>query len=118
MVAMKTGALIKAACVGGCIFAGAGDNVIKCAERYAEYIGLAFQIRDDLLDAIGDEKTLGKKIGSDSKLSKTTFYSELGRRGCEERISRYTDAALAECDNFDDSEFLRQLTFWLAGRMI
>ena len=118
MVEMKTGALIKAACVGGCIFAGADDAIISRVERYAADIGLAFQIRDDLLDAIGDEKLLGKKIGSDSKLCKTTFYTELGQQECERRINELTDAALGECAFFEDEEFIEQLTCWLAGRII
>ncbi|MBQ2865438.1 MAG: polyprenyl synthetase family protein [Clostridia bacterium] len=118
MVGMKTGALIKASCAGGCIFAGADSEVIACAERYAEYVGLAFQIRDDLLDAIGDEKLLGKKVGSDSKLCKTTFYTELGREECERRIRQLSDAALEECRRFSESEFIMQLTGWLAGRNI
>ena len=118
MVAMKTGALIKAACVGGCIFAGGDEQLISRSERYAENVGLAFQIRDDLLDAIGDEKLLGKKIGSDSKLSKTTFYTELGQTECERRINELTDAALFESDSFENSDFIRQLTCWLAGRII
>ena len=118
MVAMKTGALIKAACVGGCILAGAGEDVVRSAERYAESVGLAFQIRDDLLDAIGDEKELGKKIGSDDKLSKTTFYTELGEQKCQEKILDLSGAALKECDSFEDSCFLKELTMWLAGRTI
>ena len=116
MISLKTGALIKAACDGGCLLAGADDKMINAADKYATYLGLSFQIRDDLLDAIGDEKTLGKKIGSDEKQKKTTFYSEYGLDGCEKEIMRLTQSALEHLDAFGDNVFLKQLTMQLTIR--
>lgn len=73
MYSLKTGALIKASAVIGCVLAGAGDNIVNAAETYAENIGLCFQIVDDILDLEGDEATLGKPIGSDERNRKSTF---------------------------------------------
>lgn len=116
MISLKTGALIKAACVGGCLLAGADDKMINAADKYATYLGLSFQIRDDLLDAIGDEKTLGKKIGSDEKQNKTTFYSEYGLDGCEKEIMRLSELAIDHLAAFGDNSFLKQLTMQLTIR--
>lgn len=117
MVLLKTGALIAAACAGGCILAGADEKTVKAAQSYAEKIGEAFQIRDDILDEIGDPKKLGKKTGSDSKLGKTTFMSEIGLHKCEEEIERLSAEAFCILDNeFLGADFVKELTLWLVGR--
>ena len=79
----KTGCLFEAACLLGCIAAGKkeSDDEYKAAKDFARHIGLAFQIADDVLDVCGDEKTLGKNIGSDSENGKTTFVTLLGIDG-------------------------------------
>jgi len=118
MVNLKTGALIKAACVGGCMLAGADDDTRRAALLYAQNVGLAFQIRDDLLDAIGDTETMGKKVGSDSKLNKTTFYTELGEEKCKEMVDTLSQEAIEKISVFDNNEFITQLTSWLVGRKI
>ncbi len=117
MVLLKTGALIKAACAGGCLLAGADEKTVGAAESFAEKIGEAFQIRDDVLDEIGDEKKLGKKTGSDSKLSKTTYMSQLGLKACEDEIRRLSDEAGSIIDgSFKGDAFIKRLTEWLTGR--
>lgn len=116
MIALKTGALIKAACVGGALLANADLEKIEAAENYSVDLGLAFQIRDDLLDAIGDEHKLGKKTGSDDKLNKTTFYTEYGRQGCEEQVIKLSESAIMHLNCFENTSFLRDLTIWLTGR--
>ena len=98
------------------LLAGADDKMINAADKYATYLGLSFQIRDDLLDAIGDEKTLGKKIGSDEKQNKTTFYSEYGLDGCEKEIMRLSELAIDHLAAFGDNSFLKQLTMQLTIR--
>ncbi len=117
MVLLKTGALLKAACAGGCILAGADEKTVRKAEKYAECVGEAFQIRDDILDVCGDEKKLGKKTGSDEKQFKTTYMSELGYERCEAEIRKLTDEALFVLNDFDsDTAFIKELTLWLTDR--
>jgi geranylgeranyl diphosphate synthase type II len=70
---LKTGALIRASAVMGCVLAGADKEVIERAERYAAAVGLAFQIVDDILDVTADQQALGKPIGSDAENEKTTY---------------------------------------------
>lgn len=104
---LKTGALIKAAAVMGCIAAGANKSQIDAAEKYCENIGLAFQIVDDILDVTSDEKTLGKPIGSDSGNGKSTFVSLLGLDESYRYAERLTADAKASLDIFgSEGEFL------------
>lgn len=105
--ALKTGELIRAACVLGCIAADADGEKIKAAENYAADIGLAFQIVDDILDVTGDEKTLGKPVGSDAEKEKSTYVSALGLDGSKEKVSQLTLSAKKALESFDgDTEFL------------
>lgn len=120
MHAGKTGALIRAAAVCGCLSAGLdeSDKRIKVIDRFAEKLGLAFQIKDDILDVFGDEEVLGKPIGSDERSGKTTFVTLLGSDGAEEYLKRTTaeaKAALAELD--EDTWFLSELADFLLDRM-
>ena len=114
---MKTGALLRAACLGGAVAAGASEEQLRAAGEYASALGLAFQIRDDVLDAIGDAAVLGKDIGSDSANGKTTFITLYGVEGCEKLIADYTSRALSALESaFPDESFLRTLALELAGR--
>lgn len=116
MYGMKTGALLKAACKIGCIAAKADIAKLKAAETYAERLGLAFQIKDDILDVSGDEKMLGKPVGSDRDSGKTTYVSLFGLEESGRIAERLTDEALAELDNFSDNGFLKELTTFLLVR--
>lgn len=113
----KTGAMIEAACVMGCI-AGSGSEKQKlAAAKYARAIGLAFQIRDDMLDVLSTDEELGKPIGSDMAEGKTTYMSLLGRERCENLIRELTDEAIrAVKDAFTDPDFLAQFAASLAER--
>lgn len=114
----KTGALIKAACLLGCISAGANDEQKRAAAEYAENIGLAFQIVDDILDVESDPQTLGKPIGSDKENKKSTYVSLLGTDKCRELSRGLTDKAIAALSAFDnDTEFLSFLAVSLRDRM-
>lgn len=114
---LKTGALIKCAALFGCIAAGADEEKIKAATEYATKIGQAFQIVDDILDVTGDEKNLGKPIGSDKESGKSTYYTLLGLEKAQEYADRLTDEATRALEIFGkESEFLKELAFMLAKR--
>lgn len=117
MHSLKTGALISAACKIGCIVAGASEEKISAAQEYAKNIGLAFQITDDVLDAVGDTAQLGKNVGSDEAKNKTTFVSLMGVEKSLEVARELTEKAKNELQIFgSDSEFLCELADYLAKR--
>lgn len=116
MYSMKTGALLKTACRMGCIAAGADCEKIKCAENYAEKLGLAFQIIDDILDITGDEKLVGKPIGSDASSQKVTYASLNGIEKSRKYAKQLTNQALEILDKFDNNSFLKELTNYLLNR--
>jgi farnesyl diphosphate synthase len=91
---MKTGALIRTACRMGAILGDAGSQEAQALDRYAEALGLAFQIKDDLLDAEGDAATLGKAAGKDAAAGKATFVSLLGVAGARRRLGEATAAGV------------------------
>ena len=113
----KTGALLEAACVMGVIAAQGSREMVRAARAYAAGIGLAFQIRDDLLDHFSTTEELGKPVGSDEANHKTTFYTLLGKERCEALIQEQTDQAKkAVRGAFADSDTLCAMADWLAQR--
>ncbi len=116
MYLLKTGKLIKTSCVMGCIAAGADDEKIKYAEKYAECLGMAFQIIDDILDVTGNEQLLGKPVGSDAEENKTTFVTIFGIEKAREEAEKYTKQAMDILDKFDNNEFLKELTEYMLNR--
>lgn len=110
----KTGALINAACVLGVIAGGGDEDKIEAAAQYAAGIGLAFQIRDDILDVIGTQEEMGKGVGTDA--NKNTFVRLYGLEKCEELVQKYTDLAINALDVFEDTEYLITLANALVGR--
>ena len=113
----KTGALIRAACLLGCISAGADDRLKAAARDYANNIGLAFQIVDDILDVTSDNETLGKPVGSDEQNKKSTYVSCLGIEKCRELVGTLTDKAIESLSVFDgDTSALIQLAEKLRDR--
>lgn len=113
---LKTGALISAACILGCIAAGADDEKIALASRYAYMIGTAFQIRDDLLDIMGDEEKLGKPIGSDADNDKTTYVTLVGADRAQQDVKILTDKAVEILDSFGENDFMKTLSEYLVNR--
>lgn len=114
---MKTAALIEAACELGCIAADASIFHREAARRYGQALGLAFQIRDDILDYEGSSETLGKTVGKDEKSGKFTFVNLLGIERCREMVEMNTEEAIrAAEDAFTEPEFLVWLAKELAGR--
>ena len=115
--ALKTGAMIAAAAELGCVAAGADSAVREAALCYARALGLAFQIRDDMLDVMGDEATFGKPIGSDQEEEKTTFVDLLGLEGCQSEVERLTSEAKTALATINgDTAFLTELADRLAVR--
>lgn len=110
----KTGALISAACQLGVIAAGGSEKQQAAASAYAESLGLAFQIEDDILDVVGDAQKLGKAVGVDEK--KNTFVRLYGIKKCREMIRDETDKAIAALSAFEQPVFLTELAQALASR--
>ena len=94
----KTGALIRASCALGGIAAGAGTEVVAALRGFGEEIGLAFQIADDVLDAIGTSDQLGKTPGRDRALAKSTYVSVLGVEGARSSAERHARQAVARLE--------------------
>ncbi len=94
MYELKTCMLLIAACTAGAAIAGASENEINAAKEYAYNLGIAFQIRDDILDIEGDEKILGKPIGSDEQNNKNTYVSLVGLDKAKEDVKAYTQKAV------------------------
>lgn len=113
---MKTGALIAAACIMGCIAAGADSAKITAASRFAYYIGIAFQIKDDILDVVGSSEKLGKPIGSDADNNKTTYVTKVGLTKAQSDVELLTQKGLKELEVFEDSEFISMLADRLINR--
>lgn len=111
----KTGALIRAACAMGAIAGGATPEQYDAACQYAAGLGLAFQIRDDMLDVIGSAEELGKSVGTDQ--DKNTFVRLYGLQQCEELVKKYTDYAVSALQCFPEAESLRCLALDLVVRM-
>ncbi len=118
MYSLKTSALIKCACRMGCISAGAEDK-LPYADEFGENFGLAFQIKDDILDVTSSPEILGKNTGSDEKQDKETYLKRVGMERAEKALGEYTEKALSALDNFPDSpdlNFLKALTVWQRSR--
>ena len=113
---LKTGCMIEGAARLGAIAAGSTPEEEEAVAEYARKIGLAFQIRDDVLDVLGDEAELGKPIGSDQEKQKSTFVGLKGIEGCEALIEELTEEAITSLASYPGSEFLCDLARMLAGR--
>ena len=116
MYSMKTSALLKAACLMGCICAKADEEKMTAAIKYAENLGLAFQIIDDILDITGNEQQLGKPIGSDAANGKITYASLNGLEKSNSYAAKLTENALDSLSAFENTEFLKELTLYLLKR--
>ncbi len=110
----KTGALIRAACALGALAGGATSEQFDAACQFAAGLGLAFQIRDDMLDVIGTREEMGKGVGTDEK--KNTFVRLYGLERCEELVQTYTAYALDALNIFDDTDYIISLAKGLTDR--
>lgn len=113
----KTGALFIGAIRGGAHLAGASDIQLRALTRFADLLGLAFQITDDILDVEGTEEELGKPIGSDSRNQKSTYVSLYGIEAAHELAEKTTQEALACLEMFgNNAQPLREITRMLCYR--
>jgi geranylgeranyl diphosphate synthase type II len=110
----KTGALIKAACVLGVLAGGGSEEQILWAEKFARHLGLAFQIRDDILDVIGTKEEMGKSVGTDA--GKNTFVSLHGIDICEGMVKSQTAAAMDCLFFFQNNAYMLSLAKSLTDR--
>ena len=114
---LKTGALIRAAAAMGATLANATPRQVQAVDRYAEAIGLAFQVQDDILDIESDTATLGKTQGADQALNKPTYPALLGLDGAKDKARQLHQQALDALVEFGDSaEVLRALSNYLISR--
>ena len=112
----KTGALINASCVLGVIAGGGDEKKIEAAARFAGALGMAFQIRDDMLDVIGTQEEMGKGVGTDE--TKNTFVKLYGLEKCEELVQKYTAAAIDALKIFEDNTYMTALALSLTDRRV
>ncbi len=112
----KTGALIRAACMLGVLAANGNDKQLAAASDFASHLGLAFQIRDDMLDVIGDAEKLGKAVGVDT--DKNTFVQLYGLEVCDQMVRYHTQQAIDALTAFNDVEFMTELSNSLTARTV
>lgn len=113
----KTGALIKASVRMGAILANASQDDLNGLTRYAEKIGLAFQIKDDILSEIGDEKVLGKPVGNDRENGKVTFTTKYGLEQAKAKLEEIINEAIDEIEKYGEKgNFLKELAIYIKER--
>ena len=114
---LKTGALIECAMMIGAILGGASDAEIQSVEKIAHYVGVAFQIQDDILDVTSTEEVLGKPIHSDEKNQKTTYVTLLGIEQAQKKVEELSNEAIALLHQFTgENAYLEQLLIQLIHR--
>lgn len=114
----KTGALLESAIICGALVAGASSIDLKSLKRFAQNLGLIFQIVDDVLDIVGDEKSIGKDVGSDERNHKLTYVSLYGQQSTEEKIRELRLQAIEALDEIEaDTGFLREILDFICFRI-
>ena len=112
----KTGAFLKYSVRMGAILANASKEDLEKLTKYAEDIGLAFQIKDDILSEEGDEAILGKPVGNDKELGKCTYVSKYGLDGAKKILEAITKEAIEIVKEFKNSDFLQELAKYIKDR--
>ncbi len=112
----KTGALIRAACMLGVLAAEGTDKQLSSAAAFASSLGLAFQIRDDMLDVIGSAEELGKAVGVDAV--KNTFVQLYGLEACDKLVRKHTQLAIDCLSDFENTAFMETLAGALVSRTV
>ncbi len=112
----KTGRLISIACCLGVLAGGGSEEQFDAAAQFAAGLGLAFQIRDDMLDVIGTQEEMGKQVGTDA--AKNTFVKLYGLEKCEALVHKYTNYALDALKAFEDTAYITALSESLTSRRV
>ena len=113
----KTGVLLKLSVRMGAILAECSENDVERLTAYAKKIGLAFQIKDDILSEEGDEKILGKPVGNDKKLNKCTYVSKYGLDGAKAKLNELIEGAIKDIEIYNENaEFLKDLAIYIKER--
>ncbi len=118
----KTSALIEAPFMIGALLAGAGDEEVNLLEQAGRKLGIAFQVRDDMLDVISDAETLGKDVGQDEKNNKSTYVAQYGMEAADRRVRELTESVqdtlgrVFGSDERKETVLLKKLVDELAGR--
>lgn len=112
----KTGALIRAACGLGVLAGNGSKNQLSAAFQFADHLGIAFQIRDDMLDVEGNPEILGKATGVDG--GKNTFVRLYGLARCRDLVQSHTQKAIAALEAFDDHSYLASLALKMVDRIL
>ena len=101
----------------GAILANVDKKTLEDLTNYASKIGLAFQIKDDILSEEGNEEVLGKPVGNDKKLGKCTYVSKYGLDGAKEKLRKITEEAIDIITTYGErAEFLKELAIYIANR--
>lgn len=113
----KTSALLCGALMAGAALAGATAEELSILEQVGNYVGLAFQIKDDILDVVGDESKLGKPLHSDEKNEKSTYVTLIGIDGAEETVKEFSHKAVELLGTLPyENPFLKELLLSLVTR--
>ena len=113
----KTGELLKLSVKIAAILANAPEKDVENLSNYAEKIGLAFQIKDDILSEEGDEKITGKPVGNDKEHNKCTYVSFYGLEKAKEELNKLIENALIDLKPYGEkAKFLRELTLYIKNR--
>lgn len=110
----KTGALIRSACMLGVLAGGGSEEQLQAADHFAAHLGFAFQIRDDMLDVIGNPDELGKAVGVDA--TKNTFVQLYGLDKCDELVYSHTQHALNNLNCFLNTAFMKTVALQMVNR--
>lgn len=113
----KTGALLKLCVRMGAILADVEEKDLRKLTNYAEKIGLAFQIKDDILSEEGNEEIIGKPVGNDKELEKCTYISKYGLNGAKEILEKITKESIEEISSYGNrADFLKELALYIQNR--
>jgi len=117
MYSLKTGAIIKSSVIAGALLGGADEKELRALESYAEKIGLAFQIEDDILDVTGTLEKLGKAAGSDAANDKITYLTFVSIEEAQSTVIKLTEEAIESLDAFGEkAAHLAELARYLTNR--